>query len=479
MISNCSIKRDAWAGCYADSWQDLIVPEAFAHPAKVARGLSHRIYRHLIEQGYVRPGMVVLDPFAGIGGFALDAMTYGLRYVGVELEPRFVALGQQNLALWRQRYGFTGGIIVQGDSRRLREVLAGAQVQVVAGSPPYAWSDMGGRGGEGPGAAGAPHGGSHQASGKASGIGYGTTPGQLGAMPPGQGQCVVGSPPWHNSQAGASVAGPSSGMWKSYEKGFRPTETGTIYASSQEHYGTTTGQLGAMPPGALVSSPPYAGAGEVLGTHNGIDWSKAQEGGKVATPARQASGEGYGTSAGQLGAMPPGVVVGSPPWEVVLSATSGIDREQRQRVALAMGRPQSQVSPVDVPSPSQATYGTAPAQLGNTSGDTFWSAAAQIMQELALLLPAGAVCAWVVKAYIKNKKIVPFDKQWQSLCEAHGFHTVEIIHASLIEHHGVQETFFGESENIQTARKSFFRRLCEKKGSPSIDHEVVLVTIKE
>ena len=45
-----------WQGCYSDGWQDLIVPEAFAHPAKFARGLIHRIYRHLLERGYVRPG---------------------------------------------------------------------------------------------------------------------------------------------------------------------------------------------------------------------------------------------------------------------------------------------------------------------------------------------------------------------------------------------------------------------------------------
>ena len=68
-------------------------------------------------------------------------MTYGLRYIGVELEPRFVALAQQNLDLWRQRYGFTGGTVVQGDSRQLRAVLAGAQVQAVVGSPPFVVSD--------------------------------------------------------------------------------------------------------------------------------------------------------------------------------------------------------------------------------------------------------------------------------------------------------------------------------------------------
>ena len=347
-----AVRVTTWQGCYGDTWQDLIVPEAFAHPAKVARGLSHRIYCHLIEQGYVRSGMVILDPFAGIGGFCLDAMTYGLHYVGVELEPRFVALGQQNLDLWRQRYGFSGGTIVQGDSRRLREVLAGAQVQA-----------------------------------------------------------VVGSPPWHAQQPLAPGTEPLlARVAQRYGNNRR-----RLSCPAQEGYGTTPGPLGAMPPGALVSSPPYAGAGEVLGTHNGIDWSKAQEGGKVATPARQASGEGYGTSAGQL---------------------------------------------------------------GNEDPCTFWDAARAIMAELSALLPPGAVCAWVVKAYVKNKAIVPFPQQWQALCEAHGFVLVEEIHASLVEDHGTQEGLFGDSTQVRTEKKSFFRRLAEKKGSPRIDHETVLIVRK-
>ena len=46
-------------------------------------------------------------------------------------------------------------------------------------------------------------------------------------------------------------------MWKGYEAGLRPRDDGPIYASSEEHYGSTPGQLGAMPPGCVVSSPPF------------------------------------------------------------------------------------------------------------------------------------------------------------------------------------------------------------------------------
>ena len=100
------------------------------------------------------------------------------------------------------------------------------------------------------------------------------------------------------------------------------------------------------------------------------------------------------------------------------------------------------------------------------------------MQELALLLPAGAVCAWVVKAYVKNKAIVPFPQQWQALCEQHGFVLVEEIHASLVEDHGTQQGCLVRRRCIKTEKKSFFRRLAEKKGSPRIDHETVLIVKK-
>ena len=44
-----------WHGCYDDNWNDVIVSEAFAHPAKFARGLVERIVRHGLAQGYWKP----------------------------------------------------------------------------------------------------------------------------------------------------------------------------------------------------------------------------------------------------------------------------------------------------------------------------------------------------------------------------------------------------------------------------------------
>lgn len=56
---------------------------------------------------------------------------------------------------------------------------------------------------------------------------------------------------------------------------------------------------------ACLTSPPYAGAGEVLGAHHGIDYTKARDStGRQLTPGRGMYP--YGTTPGQLGALPAG-----------------------------------------------------------------------------------------------------------------------------------------------------------------------------
>ena len=88
-----------WHGCYSDGWKNEITPDAFAHPAKFSRALIRRIYRHALERGYLKPGDVVLDPFAGVALGARDAIQLGINWLGVELEEKFVELGNQNLDL--------------------------------------------------------------------------------------------------------------------------------------------------------------------------------------------------------------------------------------------------------------------------------------------------------------------------------------------------------------------------------------------
>ena len=61
-----------WKGCYKRGWGRELVPEAFAHPAKVSFSLAERIYAHMAAEGWIEPGMTVVDPFGGIGGLWLS-----------------------------------------------------------------------------------------------------------------------------------------------------------------------------------------------------------------------------------------------------------------------------------------------------------------------------------------------------------------------------------------------------------------------
>ena len=630
-----------WDGCYRDAWQDLIVPEAFAHPAKYSRGLIHRIYQHLLERGYVRPGQTVLDPFGGASLGAIDAATYGLQWIGVELEENFRIISHKNMLLWSQERWCTCGDYgaayvsalrhaVSADSRggeqntpgQERPVLLEGMSQpslfhwkenqrgdtpeiprtatveqgqaVVASHESQAldsgeWGESQG-GEERPLARGtvcqskrlcgdtsqrqaeigtpACDGADARTTAQAQRVGTPSqrrqnrqssreprtddlqpahAPSQSAGAPapdtPGvvlcmrgdrrdtgntgpdtnrlflthlqtrqaagirpsvtrsqtcqscgklavplpvllqgdsrvlrqvlagaQAGCVVGSPPYAESNQQYA----ENWQYIDRSKGLIQTQQRGQHADSQRAatYGHAPGQLGALPPGtppdALVSSPPYAGAGQVLGTHNGIDWSQAQDGGKVGTPARIASGEGYGSTPGQLGNM---AIVSSPPYAEGLSKEhtytdhSKRDKDSHRRIMTEKGI----VDPF---------YGVTPGNLG-TEATTFWEAASQIVGECAALLPVGGIACWVVKDYISKGKRVPFCDQWRQLCESHGLVLIEEIHASLVEEHGTQEGLFGEAETLTTERKSFFRRLAERKGSPRIDHETVLILRKE
>jgi len=190
-----------WHGCYRGGWRGLIVPDAFAHPAKFSRSLIARIFDHMREEGWLPPGSTVLDPFGGVALGALDCMRIGCHWVGIELEEKFVTLGVQNIALWNARYAgklptWGSAVILQGDSRHLLAwQFAGPKVEAVVGSPPYAEAqahpslgsvskdDWGKEGRD-------------IVSRRGLDADYGSSPGQLGQMREGSVEAVVSSPPY-------------------------------------------------------------------------------------------------------------------------------------------------------------------------------------------------------------------------------------------------------------------------------------------
>ena len=448
-----------WGGCYDESWRDLIVPAAFAHPAKMSRGLLERIITHLFDCGVERDSLI-LDPFGGIGTTAIIGASHGLRVVCVELEPKFVELARQNIEKWRRDWddmGLPQPIIIQGDSRDLRTVLTYADA--VVSSPPYAEiaTGAGGLNTKPPQHEGQQGGRSSASASQDTDQRYGDAKGQLARLPKGEVDAVVSSPPY-NLPMSQDHNGARGG-----ERGTAPSEEGAF-----AKYGSTPGQLEGMPMGegvdAVVSSPPftqgYSGGGGINVKGYGPDGAdKVGERTYQGTGAEREPGNLETLTLGEVEA-----VVTSPPYEGSLTQGNAADGYDYTRYGGGGQLASSQ------------TYGETEGQLGVEQGETFWTAAHQVVQETFALLKPGGYAVWVVKAFVRNKKLVDFPGDWRRLCEHAGFGTVEEIHASL-----VQETthagLFGDM-TTKKERKSFFRRLAEKKGSPRIDYEVVWVMRK-
>ena len=421
MSDTLQAPTEVWTALYNERWQGLIVDEATAHPAKFSRGLIRRIYRELIENHWLYPGQTVCDPFGGVGLGALDAMQHGLKWVGVELESRFCDLANKNLALWAS-YGVTGGRIVQGDSRKLREHVGGADV--VCSSPPFAESLSAGFA-DRPGLVwGNARYGNKDRRTEVPQDTYGSTPGQLGAMRPGSVEAVVSSPPYADQEVPTLARRGLLAENTAYDRS-RPAAART--------YGQTPGNLGNMKPGevsAVVSSPPYEGS---LNTTENHDARAARTGGFT----QGMKDTKYGDN----------------PFTYLSKDPSGLNNDQRH--AIAAQNP----------------------QVGALTGNTFWAASFQIIIECYEILKSGGVCVFVTKDFVRKGQRVPFSDDWERLCIACGFQPLKRVQASLVKetrHPGL----FDEDVVKTTERKSFFRRLAEKKGSPRIDHEDVIFVRK-
>lgn len=251
------MKQINWYGLYNESWQGEITPDAFAHPAKFSRGLIRKIYQHMIDRGWLVEGDKVVDSFGGVALGAADAMRLGLHWEGVELEPRFVELGNQNIGLWNGRYAgwfdtWGTAVLHQGDSRQLAAIVGGGDG--VVSSPPFMES-----GADGTKNHNVKINRNRQVISKNRSVGLehgdaepiiyaDNTPGQLGAMPQGSHHAAVTSPAYADTIAGIGE-GPGA-RWDGKTHPNNPNKR-----SSQAAYGRSAGQLGQMDAG--VYSPPF------------------------------------------------------------------------------------------------------------------------------------------------------------------------------------------------------------------------------
>ena len=422
---------DDWAGLYREGWgQNRLRAASFAHPAKVSYGLSVRIYEHALEEGWIEPGQIVLDPFAGIGGFALEALRHGLHFRGVELEQRFVDMGQGcnctgiSKADWVRFQGRWDRARYKDGRHWCPQCLAEAkeiehdrgQLRMFARAPSASYVRNSGKK--------IPRTVAHRYHGnietwEAQGM-------------PGTAIIVQGdSRRLGEALERASLclsSPPFVGIMATQDPNFlTPGEQGKRNPSKSNL--PNYGQLAALPEGSHAEAldPPARLACKSA--------SRAQAGAGAVTGRAQCA-------------------ISSPPFENVVNTKDPRYVKEKRLFG---------------------DYGSSEGQLGQETGPTFWAASRQILEQVYKVLAPGGHAIWVLKMFVKSGRLVDFPGQWERLCQSVGFRTV-CKHRAWRNKDAdvVQITLDGEEMSMEKWYKSFFRHLCEKKGAPRIDWELVL-----
>ena len=198
---------------------------------------------------------------------------------------------------------------------------------------------------------------------------YGQHPAQLGNLPPGSvADAIVSSPPYANGCTHTGGADPQP----------QHIQGGPLQYVA---YGEDPAQLGGLPAGsvadAIVSSPPYAA---ISMNDNTPTINTPPRPGDVRQYQRKAPIREYGAQPGQLAALPTGAVeavVSSPPYEASLNS----DKAREVRPTDNEGIDKRCWGTMANGANSATRYGTAPQQLGNTQGTTFWEAAKSILEQ--------------------------------------------------------------------------------------------------
>jgi tRNA G10 N-methylase Trm11 len=127
-----------WLTCQRparDQRRGRYVEETSRHPAKMLPDLA----AHAIT-AYTAPGDLVMDPMCGSGTTLVEAVRSGRDGIGVDIEAKFAALAQANLALAAAHGHTSWGQVACGDARKVVSLLPASshgRVALVLTSPPY------------------------------------------------------------------------------------------------------------------------------------------------------------------------------------------------------------------------------------------------------------------------------------------------------------------------------------------------------
>jgi hypothetical protein len=421
--------ENEWHGCYDDGWQGIIVPEAFAHPAKMSYALTRRIFKHALGEGWIKPGDVVVDPFGGIGSTGLVGACEKIKVISVELEPRFCIMAAKNYLLHCQKGWCTCGQNGRSYMRKLRKEISKETERDSLQQEKKDDKDL------------------------LFSIMLETKP-QSDKTEKGQsalerGQICLSKNGIHNDSDRQNISGRACNC--DGETHRTKNQKRRNCPSQKRKY---TGQQNGK-----------------SSTNDNRQTSMFSQSGRQKSPEKKETCPTCGK-----------FIV---PFPIHIQGDSRQLSEIIGRAECIVGSPpfcQSEPCQDDnfrlndgrkAPPQGQGGYGQTPGQLGREQGETFWSAAQQIVSECHKILKPQGFAIWVCKRFVRKGEIVEFSQDWTRLCESSGFKVV-CWHKAMLVKETVQDDLFGGKIIKKVERKSFFRRLAEAKNSPRIDWEDVI-----
>lgn len=123
--------------------------------------------------------------------------------------------------------------------------------------------------------------------------------------------------------------------------------------------------------------------------------------------------------------------------------------------------------------------GSTEGQIGQEQAETYWGSCMQVYQSCYHALRGGGTMAIVVKSFVRGGKIIDLPSQTLELLIAIGFEPLERIRAWMTSPVTQKSLMPDVRPDYVKARKSFFRRLYERKHPENaIDYEIVLIVQK-
>jgi tRNA G10 N-methylase Trm11 len=348
------------------------------------------------EKKMLSKGDVVVDPFGGIGTTLLIGATLGYKCIGNELEEKFVKLTEANIEKIRAMLLATNRtipIIIQGDSRKLSEIIQENISGIITSSP------------------------------------YGAT--QSGDV-----NAVITSPAYADISTGAGGLNTKPATKNGQQSGR------SAKASSQDtdqKYGKTDGQIARLKDkgvDSIISSPPYA---------DGIGHSQGKRAGDYGANTGYYS-DGNKENIGNKKEGSIDSVITSPPFEDSIGSD-----DPKKRGGLFRDPKRANDKNLT------GTYGKSEGQIGKEKAETYWEAMRLVYIECWKILKQDGYIAIVVKDFVRKRQIVPLCDNTAKLLESIGFKVEYRVRAWTLTDTVHDDLFLGEMKKRKERKSFFRR----------------------